>query len=119
MHSTKFRPTISSAAIRSGSWFHFIFTVADVNRLVEAASLLGPPGALRRHTYSTIFAVLSVTGMRISEALNLQFEDVTADGLTLILETAFATAEENQGSGRDMEIWLPSLDTFRDQLART
>ena len=59
----------------------FIFTEADVNRLVEAASLLGPPGALRRHTYSTIFALLSVTGMRISEALNLQFEDVTADGL--------------------------------------
>ena len=59
----------------------FIFTVSDVNRLVEAASLFGPSGALRRHTYSTIFALLSVTGMRISEALNLQFEDVTADGL--------------------------------------
>ena len=43
--------------------------------------MLGPPGALRCHTYSTVFALLSVTGMRISEALNLQFQDVTGDGL--------------------------------------
>jgi integrase len=59
----------------------FIFTVADVNLLVETAARLGPPGALRRHTYSTIFALLSVTGMRVSEALNLRFEDITANGL--------------------------------------
>lgn len=59
----------------------FIFTVADVNRLVETASQLGPAGALRRQTYSVIFALLSVTGMRISETLNLRFEDVTANGL--------------------------------------
>jgi integrase len=59
----------------------FIFTIADVNRLVETASRLGPPGFLRRHTYSTLFALLSVTGMRVSEALSLRFEDLTADGL--------------------------------------
>lgn len=59
----------------------FIFTIADVNRLVETASVLGPAGFLRRHTYSTLFALLSVTGMRVSEALSLRFEDVRADGL--------------------------------------
>ena len=61
----------------------FIFTIADINRLVEAASLLGPPGSLRRHTYSTVFALLSVTGMRVSETLSLRFYDVTADGLRI------------------------------------
>jgi integrase len=59
----------------------FIFTIADIDRLVEAASLLGPPGSLRRHTYSSLFALLSITGMRVSEALALRFEDVTPDGL--------------------------------------
>ena len=58
----------------------FIFTMADINRLVETASVLGPPGCLRRHTYSTLFALLSITGMRVGEALALRFEDVTADG---------------------------------------
>ncbi len=59
----------------------FIFSISDVNRLVETASELGPPDCLRRHTYSTLFGLLSVTGMRVSEALNLRFEDVTDDGL--------------------------------------
>lgn len=59
----------------------FIFTIADTNRLVEAASLLGPPGSLRRPAYGTLFALLSITGMRVSEALALRFEDVRSDGL--------------------------------------
>ena len=59
----------------------FIFTIADIDRLVEAASLLGPAGSLRRHTYSSLFALLSITGMRVSEALALRFEDVAPDGL--------------------------------------
>ena len=59
----------------------FIFTIADIDRLVEAASLLGPAGSLRRHTYSSLFALLSITGMRVSEALALRFEDVVPDGL--------------------------------------
>jgi integrase/recombinase XerD len=59
----------------------FIFTMADINRLVETASVRGPAGFLRHHTYSTLFALLSVTGMRVSEGLSLRFEDVAADGL--------------------------------------
>lgn len=66
----------------------FIFQIEDINRLVERAAQLGPPGSLRPHTYSTLFALLSVTGMRISEALSLRFEDVTADGL-IIRKTKF------------------------------
>jgi integrase/recombinase XerD len=58
----------------------FIFTIADINRLVERASMLGPPGSLRPHTYSTLLALLAITGMRVSEGLALRFEDVMADG---------------------------------------
>jgi integrase len=59
----------------------FIFTLLDLDRLVEAASLVGPPGSLRRHTYGSLLALLSITGMRVSEALALRFEDVAPDGL--------------------------------------
>ena len=38
--------------------------------------------------YSTLFGLIAATGMRISEALALQLEDVTEDGL-LIRETKF------------------------------
>ncbi|MCK4306117.1 MAG: tyrosine-type recombinase/integrase [Candidatus Eisenbacteria sp.] len=66
----------------------FLYTQTDINRLIQAASQLGPPGSLRPHTYSTLLALLSVTGLRISEALALCLGDVTADGL-IIRRTKF------------------------------
>jgi integrase len=66
----------------------FIFTPGEINRLLEAAKRLMPLDSLRPHTYSTLFALLVVTGLRISEALRLRFKDVTADGL-LICRTKF------------------------------
>jgi len=61
----------------------FIFSQDELNRLFQAAMRLEPLDSLRPHTYTTLFALLAVTGLRISEALNLRFEDVTADGLVI------------------------------------
>ena len=47
----------------------FIYTKKQISSLIEAASGLGPRGTLRPHTYSTLFALLAATGLRISEAL--------------------------------------------------
>jgi len=66
----------------------FIFAPVEISRLLEQARALGPPGSLRPHTYATLFALLSATGLRISEALNLRFGDLTPDGL-LVRETKF------------------------------
>jgi integrase len=66
----------------------FIFSPIQISWLVEKAQGLGPRGSLRPHTYATLFALLSVTGLRISEALNLRFDDLTADGL-VIRQTKF------------------------------
>jgi integrase/recombinase XerD len=49
---------------------------------------LGPLDSLRPHTYSTLFGLLASTGLRISEALSLRFQDITAEGL-VIRETKF------------------------------
>ena len=38
---------------------------------------------LRRATYSTLFALLACTGLRVSEAIRLRFEDITPDGLVI------------------------------------
>jgi integrase len=66
----------------------YIFTDDEIQRLLVAARHLGPPGALRPQTYTTLFGLLAVTGMRVAEALALQCRDVTSDGL-LIRHTKF------------------------------
>jgi integrase/recombinase XerD len=65
-----------------------IYSVEDIDRLIEAALRLRPKGGLRSLTYATLIALLSATGLRISEALKLTIADVSNDGL-LIRETKF------------------------------
>jgi integrase len=60
----------------------YIFSQDDIQRLVQAASQSGY-GTLRRQTYSTLFALLACTGLRVSEAIRLRFEDITPDGLVI------------------------------------
>jgi integrase/recombinase XerD len=66
----------------------YIYSSSEISRLIEGTAALGSPGALKAQTYATLLALLAATGLRISEALNLQFADITADGL-LIRETKF------------------------------
>jgi len=61
----------------------YLFSDADIQALLAQAARLGPSGSLRPQTYSTLFALLAVTGLRISEALALRFQDVTPDGLVI------------------------------------
>jgi integrase/recombinase XerD len=66
----------------------YLFSDDEIQQLLGVASRLGPQGSLRPQTYSTLFGLLAVTGMRVSEARNLHLQDVTMDGL-LIRETKF------------------------------
>jgi len=67
-----------------------IYSLSEINCLIEAALRLRPKGglALRPQTYATLLALLASTGLRVSEALGLLHTDVTTDGL-LIRETKF------------------------------
>lgn len=65
-----------------------LYTPEEIQRLLRAAAKLTPKGSFRPATYKTLFSLLVSTGLRISEALALQFEDITGDGL-LIRETKF------------------------------
>jgi integrase/recombinase XerD len=60
----------------------YIFSQEDIQRLVQAASQSGYR-SLRRQTYSTLFALLACTGLRVSEAIRLRFDDITPDGLVI------------------------------------
>lgn len=61
----------------------FIYTCADIERLVNTALQSGPPGTLQPQTYATLIALLSATGIRISEALNLGLADTTPEGILI------------------------------------
>jgi integrase/recombinase XerD len=61
----------------------FIFTEHQVCSLIRAARSLPPKDSFRAHTYATLFSLLASTGLRISEALGLRLDDVTADGLVI------------------------------------
>lgn len=66
----------------------FIFTATQLRELLVSATKLAPLNSIRPWTYCTLFSLLAVTGLRISEALNLRLSDVTPDGLQ-IRETKF------------------------------
>ena len=60
----------------------YILTMDQIRQLIDATSRLGYR-TLRRATYSTLFSLLACTGLRVSEAIRLRFDDITADGLVI------------------------------------
>jgi integrase/recombinase XerD len=60
----------------------YILTAEQIRQLVDAASRAGYR-TLRRATYRTLFSLLACTGLRVSEAIRLRFDDLTPDGLVI------------------------------------
>jgi len=68
-----------------------IFTPTEITAILNEARQLPPAGSLRPHTFYTLFTLFGLVaacGLRISEALALQIDDIRPDGL-LIRETKF------------------------------
>lgn len=65
-----------------------IYSRQEIHRLMDAALKLEPPHSSPAKTFVTLIGLLAATGLRISEALNLQLSDVTPNGL-LIRKTKF------------------------------
>ena len=65
-----------------------IFTAAQIAAILAEAKQLPPAGSLRPHTFFTLFGLIAACGLRISEALALEIDDIRPDGL-YIRETKF------------------------------
>lgn len=65
----------------------YILTQEEVARLMQEAARFGTR-PMQGATYSTLFGLLACTGLRISEAIRLRYQDITPDGL-LIRNTKF------------------------------
>jgi integrase len=60
----------------------YILSDEQIRQLVSLAAQAGYR-TLRRQTFSTLFALLSCTGLRVSEAIRLRYADITPDGLMI------------------------------------
>lgn len=76
-------PPVRHFGYRNTHRVPFIYTRADIERLINTALQSGPRGTLQPQTYATLIALLLATGMRISEALNLRLADMTPEGLLI------------------------------------
>jgi integrase/recombinase XerD len=63
----------------------YIYSDDDIRRIVATAAALPSLNGLRALTCSTLFGLLAVTGLRISEALSLNAADVDLDAGVLTL----------------------------------
>lgn len=66
----------------------YIFSAANIGRVLAVASQLGPSDSFRGLTYQTFFGLLVCTGLRVSEAIRLRLADISPDGL-IIRSTKF------------------------------
>lgn len=82
----------------------FIYTAEDITLLLNAAAMM--PSPLRSATYSTLFGLLAVTGMRVGEALTLDRSDIDWDhGVLLIRQSKF-------GKSRNVPVTATTLEAL-------
>jgi len=68
----------------------YLYSDEEIRQLIEAAQKLPSTIGLRPHTYSTLFGLLTVTGMRIHEPIHLDRKDVDlVQGVLTIHQTKF------------------------------
>jgi integrase len=68
----------------------YFYSDHQVAKLIQAAQKIPSPKGLRAATYSTLFGLLAVTGMRLGEAIGLGRQDVDLDqGLLRVRQAKF------------------------------
>ncbi len=86
----------------------YLYRDEEITTLIEAAASLPSPTGLRAVTYATLFGLLAVTGMRISEPLGLDCADVDPGQCSLSI----------RGSKFGKSRWLVLHPTTTARLAR-
>lgn len=103
----------------------YVYANAEINALLAAALSLPPADGLRRWTYHYLFGLIAVTGMRLSEAIGIQRDDVDLQaGVLTVRLTKFgksrlvplhpttSTALRNYAQRRDDHFASPRASNF-------
>ena len=65
----------------------YIYSQQEISALLEACMQLRPINSIKPYTYATLFGLLACTGLRISEALKLSFDDVDLNNGVLLISS--------------------------------
>jgi integrase len=84
----------------------YLYRDEEVLNLIKAAQQIRSPEKLRAATYSTLFGLLAVTGLRVGEALALERQDVD-------LDLALLTIRESKGKTRLVPIHASTQGALR------
>jgi len=94
----------------------YLYSDGQIQQLLEAAKNMPAPHSLQPWTYHCLFGLLAVTGLRISEALNLLSTDVDwAEGILTIRASKFGKSRLIPLHGSSLKI-LFDYDARRDAL---
>jgi integrase len=94
----------------------YIYTAQEIFDLMQAATRLKPAKGLRPTTLQCLIGLLSATGLRISEALNLSRDDVDFQNKLLVVkETKFSKSRYVPMHPTTVEA-LKNYVRFRDRL---
>lgn len=86
----------------------YLYTDQEIQKILAATLDLYPPSGLSRWTYHTLIGLLSATGMRPGEALNLELQDIDLKECVLTV----------RGSKFGKSRWVVIHPTTRDALSR-
>jgi len=85
----------------------YVYSDREIAQLVDAAKQLRSPTGLRAATFSTLFGMLAVTGMRVGEAIALDRQDADlTDGILMVRQAKF-------GKSRLVPLHASTVDVLR------
>lgn len=90
----------------------YIYTQTEIRRLLRAARRMSPGAGLRPWTYHSLFGLLSVSGLRIGEACNLELPDVDLKEAVLTVRGA------KFGKSRLVPLHASTCKVLADYIAR-
>ena len=91
----------------------YIYTEEELARIVEHAAQLPSPRGLNAWTFSTLFGLIAVTGLRLGEALGLDEADVNLDEGILTITRRSATSTSTPSTSRAAPGLRPRLNARR------
>jgi integrase/recombinase XerD len=81
-------PPLGLLRFRSRRARPYVYSLDEIRRLLNAALKIESPHELQPRTYHCLFGLLSVSGLRLGEAVNLQPQDVDWSERVLIIRGA-------------------------------
>jgi integrase/recombinase XerD len=85
----------------------YIYSPHEIAGLLDAAGRLHRTYPLRRETYQTLLGLIACTGLRISEALDLELGDIEPDEATLVVR------DGKFGKARRVPLHVTAADALR------